>query len=415
MRALLRERGAGGRDRGGQRGDRRLARSATRPTARAAEAARAAGDRARGRVAAGAPERLRRLRPADRHGSRATSRDLLDAGARRGGARRRCGCCASGTPGAADSTCPTRTTAAPARVRGRARHGRGRLPGPARRPALSSRRSAPRAASRRASHARSAAATSTTRYRVELDDGTRAFVKTRARRRARRVRGRGGRRCAGWPSAGGAAACRRCSASATTSLVLEWVDEGRTGDEAALGRGLATIHAAGAPRLRRRRDGRVRIGAASSSPNDAAPDWPAFYAARRLRAAARTRCRRSTARAVERGDRAAAPSSPGRRRAARAPARRPVERQRALGDATAAVADRPGRLRRPPRGRPRDAAAVRLARPRVPRRLRGASTRSRAGHEERVGLWQLFPLLVHAALFGGGYAASAQGTAERYL
>jgi fructosamine-3-kinase len=25
------------------------------------------------------------------------------------------------------------------------------------------------------------------------------------------------------------------------------------------------------------------------------------------------------------------------------------------------------------------------------------------GWEERVGLWQLFPLLVHAVLFGGGY------------
>jgi fructosamine-3-kinase len=32
-----------------------------------------------------------------------------------------------------------------------------------------------------------------------------------------------------------------------------------------------------------------------------------------------------------------------------------------------------------------------------------------------VGLWQLFPLLVHAALFGGGYAASAERTAGSYL
>ena len=30
-----------------------------------------------------------------------------------------------------------------------------------------------------------------------------------------------------------------------------------------------------------------------------------------------------------------------------------------------------------------------------------------AGHEERVPLWQLFPLLVHAVLFGGGYGAAA--------
>ena len=34
------------------------------------------------------------------------------------------------------------------------------------------------------------------------------------------------------------------------------------------------------------------------------------------------------------------------------------------------------------------------------------------GHEERVGLWQLFPLLVHAVLFGGSYGASAERAAR---
>src|SRR5204863_7580900 len=36
------------------------------------------------------------------------------------------------------------------------------------------------------------------------------------------------------------------------------------------------------------------------------------------------------------------------------------------------------------------------------------------GHAERVELWQLFPLLVHAALFGGGYGESAGRVAARY-
>jgi fructosamine-3-kinase len=36
------------------------------------------------------------------------------------------------------------------------------------------------------------------------------------------------------------------------------------------------------------------------------------------------------------------------------------------------------------------------------------------GHEERVDLWQLFPLLVHAVLFGGGYGAQAERAARRY-
>jgi fructosamine-3-kinase len=37
------------------------------------------------------------------------------------------------------------------------------------------------------------------------------------------------------------------------------------------------------------------------------------------------------------------------------------------------------------------------------------------GHEDRVPLYQLFPLLVHAVLFGGRYAARAVAVAERYV
>jgi fructosamine-3-kinase len=36
------------------------------------------------------------------------------------------------------------------------------------------------------------------------------------------------------------------------------------------------------------------------------------------------------------------------------------------------------------------------------------------GHAERVALYQLYPLLVHTILFGGGYAASARATLRRY-
>jgi fructosamine-3-kinase len=36
------------------------------------------------------------------------------------------------------------------------------------------------------------------------------------------------------------------------------------------------------------------------------------------------------------------------------------------------------------------------------------------GHAERVALWQLQPLLVHAVLFGGGYGAAAARAAARY-
>jgi len=36
------------------------------------------------------------------------------------------------------------------------------------------------------------------------------------------------------------------------------------------------------------------------------------------------------------------------------------------------------------------------------------------GWEDRVALHQLFPLLVHACMFGGGYAARAAALASRY-
>lgn len=36
------------------------------------------------------------------------------------------------------------------------------------------------------------------------------------------------------------------------------------------------------------------------------------------------------------------------------------------------------------------------------------------GWEERVDLWNLHPLLVHARLFGGGYGVRAEGILRRY-
>jgi fructosamine-3-kinase len=36
------------------------------------------------------------------------------------------------------------------------------------------------------------------------------------------------------------------------------------------------------------------------------------------------------------------------------------------------------------------------------------------GWQCRVPLYQLFPLMVHAALFGGGYGASAERAARHY-
>jgi fructosamine-3-kinase len=64
-------------------------------------------------------------------------------------------------------------------------------------------------------------------------------------------------------------------------LVLEWIDEGRGGPltEAELGRGLAALHAAGAPCFGRR--DRRRTGS-RGLPNEPCVTWAEFYATQRL-------------------------------------------------------------------------------------------------------------------------------------
>ena len=197
-------------------------------------------------------------------------------------------------------------------------------------------------------------------------------------------------------------------------LALEWLDAG------AGGRRGAARPRAGDPARGRRRRVRRRVGAAdraAHAPERTAPDWPAFYAERRLRpllAGARPRRARQQGvaggRARVRPDRARSPARPSRRRACTA----------TCGAATCCAsggrpcADRPRRLRRPSRGRPRDAAAVRRARRRACSPPTTRSRRSPPATRTASALWQLFPLLVHAVLFGGGYGASVERAARRY-
>jgi len=53
----------------------------------------------------------------------------------------------------------------------------------------------------------------------------------------------------------------------------------------------------------------------------------------------------------------------------------------------------------------------------VPARVLTAYTEVRplaAGWQERVALFQLYPLLVHSVLFGGGYRSRAEAVARRF-
>lgn len=246
-------------------------------------------------------------------------------------------------------------------------------------------------------------------WRVELDGGAVAFVKTRAQvapdeyaNEAEALR---------WLAEPGTVNVPAVLGVGEDVLAIEWVEEGSLGDEGAerLGRGLAGMHAAGAEAFggpHPLRIGRLEI------PNDPAGSWPDFYAANRLMPLLDA-VDAPTARAVEgvcdRIHELAGPAEP--------PARLHGD---LWGGNLLAAADGEGWLIDPVAyggHREVDLAMLRLFGAGRLERILGAYEEAAPladGHEERIELWQLFPLLVHAALFGGHYGAQA-GRAARSL
>ena len=158
-------------------------------------------------------------------------------------------------------------------------------------------------------------------YRVELADR-----RARVREDARATRRRGCSRPRPPASRGCArvrCACRACSRVGDAFLALEWLElGGARPDPRALGRGLAQLHALGAPSFGLDRDNFL---ATLPQDNTREPDWPTFYVERRLRPlCARAQARRSIASSI--ALRAADRLRSGR--AAGAPARRSVVGQR---------------------------------------------------------------------------------------
>ena len=267
-------------------------------------------------------------------------------------------------------------------------------------------------------------------WALELAGGGRAFVKTRADA----APGEYATEAAGlrWLAQADAVALPGVLAvgegDGPRFLALEWVDAGRldAAGEEALGRGLAALHAAGAPDYGAPPPGAVgrpgaiaplRIGELELS-NSPAADWPSFYVKRRLVPLVALCLERGTlstsgARAVERvceriGD-LAGPAEP--------PARLHGD---LWGGNVLAGADGRARLIDPAAyggHREVDLAMLRLFG--APSERVFAAYEEAApladGHRERVALWQLFPLLVHAALFGGSYGASVERAAVRYV
>jgi fructosamine-3-kinase len=264
-------------------------------------------------------------------------------------------------------------------------------------------------------------------WHVTLADGVEAFVKTRGDP----ALGEYAAEADGlaWLAEPGALRTPRVLESGEGYLALEWIAPGRLDGAGAeeLGRGLAATHAAGAehfgdPRLGDSASGVSAPGAAArfgslSLPNEPTADWPSFYAERRLRPLTELARRRELlsdagARAVERVcermTELAGPAEP--------PAR--LHGDLWGGNVMADASGRPWLIDPSAYGGHREVDLSML-------RLFGAPSERvfsayaelaplADGWEDRVQLWQLSPLLVHAVLFGGSYRAAAERIAFRY-
>lgn len=199
-------------------------------------------------------------------------------------------------------------------------------------------------------------------------------------------------------------------------LALEWIAEGAPGPDhdARLGRGLAALHRAGAPAFGAERDNWI---GSLDQPNGPVSGWPEFYAVRRLEPLARTAVDkgllgrdtgRRLGRLLERLDDLAGPDEP--------PAR--LHGDLWAGNAMADSDGRPVLVDPAAYGGHRE---VDLAMMRLFGGFSGEVLRAydeelplAPGHEDRVGLYQLYPLLVHVVLFGAGYAERFTATLARY-
>lgn len=199
-------------------------------------------------------------------------------------------------------------------------------------------------------------------------------------------------------------------------LALEWIDAGPAPADAGerFGRGLARLHRAGAAAFGWDADNMIGPLPQANAP---CGTWPAFLAERRLLPMARL--------ARARGGLGASGLARVEALAARlaelcGPPEPPARLHGDLwgGNAILGAIGGPAVVDPAVYGghREMDLAMMRLfgGFPATAFTAYGDEFPLAPGHEDRVELCQLYPLLVHAALFGGGYGESAERIARRY-
>jgi fructosamine-3-kinase len=188
-------------------------------------------------------------------------------------------------------------------------------------------------------------------------------------------------------------------------LVMAWVAAGHrtTDQEEGLGRGLAALH--GAP-WTQWGGGSSWIGACRVDGGPAA-DGPSFYRSRLMDLAGRCGLAGPTERVVARLPRLMPPGPPAL-----------LHGDVWWGNVLWGADGRPWLIDPSVHGgHPEEELAMLAMFGAVPDRLLAAYQEVRpldSGWQERVALWQLYPLLVHTVLFGAGYRSQAEAAIRRF-